>query len=459
MSMLTAKSIVETCCGISRRVDRWTYAITGVVLTLVKYGVEVAAFWLLAGVLLTPWEFVNPLLGAREAILRPAPPWLPAILYLWTLPFLWIAVSMSIRRAADAGFSPWVGFGVLVPLMNLPLMLVLCVLPSVAGKSWHISRMTGEERPWHAALAVGFSVIVGGLMVVTSVYLLASYGTSLFLGTPVLMGASAAYVYNRSEPRSFLASAGIGAVSVVAGCAAMLLFAAEGIFCLAMALPLAMPVAALGGILGKAIADVSRSPVGMVGALIVLPLWATGESLIAIAPERIVLTTLEIDAAPQIVWQNVIAFPELPAERDWYFRLGIACPERARISGQGVGAIRYCEFTTGTFVEPITVWDEPRRLAFDVTEQPAPMFELSPYRHVHAPHLDGFLTSTQGEFRLVALDGGRTRLEGRTWYRNEMYPQWYWPLWSDLLIHRIHERVLLHIQRLSEHENGSDSSD
>ena len=112
--------------------------------------------------------------------------------------------------------------------------------------------------------------------------------------------------------------------------------------------------------------------------------------------------------------------------------------------------MRYCEFTTGTFVEPITTWDEPRRLAFDVTDQPAPMFELSPYRHVHPPHLDGALQSTHGEFHLVLLPDGRTRLEGRTCYRLQMFPQSYWTLWSDLLIHRIHERVLVHIKRLSE---------
>jgi hypothetical protein len=182
----------------------------------------------------------------------------------------------------------------------------------------------------------------------------------------------------------------------------------------------------------------------------VLPLVAGGESLLVHPRECVVLSSVEIDAAPEVVWRHVVSFPDLPAERPWYFRWGIACPERARIVGQGVGATRYCEFTTGAFVEPITVWDEPRRLAFDVTEQPPPMFELSPYRHVHPPHLDGFLRSTQGEFLLIPLPQGRTRLEGRTWYTVDMFPQSYWTLWSDLLIHRIHLRVLEHVQRLAE---------
>ncbi len=80
------------------------------------------------------------------------------------------------------------------------------------------------------------------------------------------------------------------------------------------------------------------------------------------------------------------------------------------------------------------------------------MTELSPYRNVHPPHLNHYLRSTHGEFRLIELPGGRTRLEGRTWYQFDMFPSWYWTLWSDLLIHKIHERVLMHIKGLAERQ-------
>lgn len=122
---------------------------------------------------------------------------------------------------------------------------------------------------------------------------------------------------------------------------------------------------------------------------------------------------------------------------------------RAEIDGQGPGAIRRCEFSTGPFIEPITVWDPPRRLSFDVDSQPPPMHEWSPYRRVHAPHLDGYLRSRRGEFRLIPLPGGRTRLEGSTWYTLDLSPGRYWALWSDALIHQIHLRVLRHIDQLS----------
>jgi len=238
---------------------------------------------------------------------------------------------------------------------------------------------------------------------------------------------------------------------------ALLMFALEGAVCLIMAAPLILPLGLLGGLIGKAIAHASRRPSAeLLAAILALPLLAGAEALLVRASERVVASAVEIDAPPEVVWDNVVDFPELTEPPAWYFSWGIACPQRARIVGRGVGATRYCEFTTGTFVEPITHWEQPRRLAFDVAEQPDPLFELTPYRYVHPPHLEHSLRSTHGEFLLIELPDGRTRLEGRTWYRLEMLPQWYWTIWSDALIHRIHERVLTHIKRLSERPPASD---
>jgi hypothetical protein len=117
-----------------------------------------------------------------------------------------------------------------------------------------------------------------------------------------------------------------------------------------------------------------------------------------------------------------------------------------------VGAVRRCEFTTGAFVEPITVWDAPSRLAFDVTEEPVPMEEWSPYSRVYATHLQHYFRSRRGEFRLTALPGNRTRLEGSTWYTLDVHPNFYWRLWAEGFVHTIHARVLDHVARLAEED-------
>src|SRR5438874_12201042 len=98
-------------------------------------------------------------------------------------------------------------------------------------------------------------------------------------------------------------------------------------------------------------------------------------------------TAIEVPAPPEKVWNQVVAFAEIPPPKELLFRAGIAYPIRAEISGHGVGAVRHCIFSTGPFVEPIQVWDESHLLKFGVTANPAPLNELTPYGHIDAPHL------------------------------------------------------------------------
>jgi len=74
--------------------------------------------------------------------------------------------------------------------------------------------------------------------------------------------------------------------------------------------------------------------------------------------------------------------PEIAPPTEWIFRAGIAYPMRAEIVGNGQGAERRCVFSTGAFVEPIEVWDEPRRLKL---QSLAPMQEWTPYSHIEPP--------------------------------------------------------------------------
>lgn len=221
--------------------------------------------------------------------------------------------------------------------------------------------------------------------------------------------------------------------------------------CLPMAALIALPGAILGGLLGRALAGgvpprISHTMMLFLG----VPLLATFESLPRTSPSFQVTTVVEIDAPPGRVWENVIRFSPLPPPTELLFQIGVAFPQRAWIDGQGVGAVRHCEFSTGSFVEPITGWDPPTRLGFDVSAQPAPMNEWSPYRQIVPPHLDHHFRSRRGEFPLTPLSGDQTRLEGTTWYELDFFPLPYWRLWADWIVHSIHRRVLDHIKLVSE---------
>jgi hypothetical protein len=302
-----------------------------------------------------------------------------------------------------------------------------------------------------AAAAVMVSLMLVAILFALSVYALKSYGSMLFIGTPVLLGAMSAYFYDRGERRPWKEAVGVGTLSVSIGCGALLLFAAEGGMCIAMVPPLAIPMGITGAMIGRGIADVHRTPWG---AAAVLPIGLASatwlEARLAQPAPFAVTTCVEVDAPREVVWRNVVSFSELPPPSWWPFELGLAHPLRATIAGRGVGAVRHCEFSTGAFVEPITRWDEPAVLAFDVASEPPAMRELSPWGDIQPPHLAHYFSSKRGEFRLVELPGERTRLEGTTWYALRFAPAPYWRLWSDGIVHRIHREVLEHVRRLSE---------
>jgi len=311
-----------------------------------------------------------------------------------------------------------------------------------------------------AVVALAVTVPAGLFISWMTMFLAASYAWSLFVATPFVIGLCAAAVYRAHGGNRVGRGWAIGLLATCLVAVGLIAVGAEGAICVVMALPLAAMAAVLGGLLDNfARRRVRASTAARLHAsllFVALPLLTAGEAALDREPAvRPVTTSVVVDAPPDAVWPHVVAFDPLPPPREAIFRAGIAYPVEATMEGRGVGAVRRCRFSTGDFVEPVTAWEEGRLLRFSVTEQPEPMRELSPWGRIHPPHLDGFLRSRQGEFRLTPLPGGRTRVEGTSWYENRMWPQAYWRLWSDSLIHAIHRRVLDAIAARAERDAAS----
>lgn len=442
-----------------RRVGRREYLASGVALAILKYAGDVALVAAATGRLWAPGDYLSPVNSLVSVRLAGAPPSLLPLLALWALPFLWIGVSMSMRRALDAGRSAWLALFFFVPGISYVFMAVMSVLPSRAPSPVREVPRAYEHRLPGALVAIAAGAALGLGMLALSVFGLGSYGVSLFLGTPFVVGALTAFLFNRRYPASGRETQEVAAMALACIGGVTLLTAAEGALCLIMAAPLALGIGAMGAALGRRIALHDRSPAAnALLAVVLLPVTASLDAGRAASPLREVRSAVVIDAPPMVVWRNVLAFPPLSEPSELVFRAGIAYPQRAEIVGEGIGAVRYCVFSTGAFVEPITRWEPGRRLSFDVTSQPAPLQEWSPYADVAPPHLDGYFRSRRGEFRLVELPDGRTRLEGSTWYEMRLYPEAYWVLFGDRIVHRIHERVLRHIEAVSESDTGRASS-
>ena len=449
-----------------RPLERGTYLFWGVLLAAVKFNLDrliaVAGFdrggWTLFDLeTLKLYLWQSPLKEAEK-------PYLLTTLAA-SLPFRWAGTVLTLRRLRSLGWRPFWVLLFFVPVVKFIFFAVMCSLksreekltPPVIENFW--DNVIGKILPRGAFGSALLAIVATAALAVAATWLgtvlFQNYGWSIFVGTPFCMGFLSTLIDSFREERSLSRCVAVANATVSLVALALLLFAIEGVICLLMAAPLAFGIATIGGMLGYAVQNTfwwrDATPRVFCSTILLVPLAMSIEHAVPpTLPLLEVKSSVVVNAPPEMVWRNVVSFSDLPPPREFIFKFGVAYPIRAEIRGSGVGAIRHCNFSTGPFVEPIEVWDEPRLLKFSVTQNPEPMQEWSPYHDIHPAHLNGYLESRAGQFRLVPLEGGRTLLEGTTWYHHHLWPADYWQLWSDQIIHTIHRRVLNHVKELSE---------
>jgi hypothetical protein len=303
--------------------------------------------------------------------------------------------------------------------------------------------------------SIVFTLVVSAILGYIEVGLFKEYGWTVFLVIPFIIGFLPAFIIGKLTETNKRESYQLSFQTLGIAIIGLLVFAIEGMICIAMTLPLIALLVWLGSYLGfKANNGKWTNPTNTTIGLFIICLSSMSFDHINESEHLIpVRTKVVVNSSMENVWKNVVTFDKIDEPTDWIFKTGISYPTDATIVGTGVGAIRYCNFTTGSFVEPITAWNEPNLLQFDVKEQPIPMNEFNPFWDIHPPHLDGYFKSYRGEFRLTKIGENQTELEGTTWYKVDITPEIYWKTWSDLIIHRIHTRVLNHIKVKTEKNN------
>ena len=302
-----------------------------------------------------------------------------------------------------------------------------------------------------------FTVAIVFALGFISICFFGDYGWTVFVFLPFLIGFLPSYLASKKLELSKRECYSLSFTTLLISIFGLIACAIEGIICIVMALPLFMLIIWISAYIGFIINN-RKSKLNRAHATIILAFYSLSflsfdyinepDDLISVK------TNIIVNAPMETVWENVVTFDTIPEPKEFLFKTGIAYPQNATIKGTGVGAIRYCNFTTGSFVEPITTWNEPNLLQFTVESQPATMKELNPFWDIHPPHLDGYFKSYKGEFRLERTTNNLTLLEGTTWYKVDIYPQFYWKLWANTIIHNIHNRVLEHIKTESEKENA-----
>src|SRR5260221_7533592 len=118
------------------RVDRATYAAVGITAFALKFLLD----WLVVTRLFTrPWSLLNywrPF-GAISGVhgLAFGDRVFAGVMLFVALPFIWLGLSMTVKRLRDAGQPTWLAALFFAPIANIAFYLVLSLMPSAASPS------------------------------------------------------------------------------------------------------------------------------------------------------------------------------------------------------------------------------------------------------------------------------------------------------------------------------------
>ena len=395
-----------------------------------------------------------------------------AAMWAVAVPFIAVGVWLTVKRLIDAALSPWLALLFFVPFANLIFFALCAFAPSRPGLAENrampeqpIYRESGqpvtlpqvERRPAATLLmSAGLGAVVSLGILGISVGVLKEYGAALMIGSPTISGFATGAFIARLEPNAkWKRAATATLVSCLITFAVIVAFAVEGLVCLTMALPLILPPAFLGAYIGFQMGRTigpKHVPSAVVAGVLSLPLIFALEKASPLPPlePAPVTTEITIDAPKERIFPLLERVADMGEPTETLFRVGIAYPIRATLDEERVGAVRRCEFNTGTALETVTVLDAPSHFAFHIDTQPDPMREATLYQGPRQPHLDGYVKNREGIFDLESLPDGKTRVVARSKYQVSMTPEWYWRLWSDAAIHTIHGRVLTHVKARAE---------
>ncbi len=390
--------------------------------------------------------WLTPLAAALE--IQYLSPFLAAAVFAYSLAVAWVLALLSFRLARQTNRGFILAVLSVVPIVQLPAIALNAVLPARDA--------LGEKSPahGHAARSVTIGLLSGVALIVLAVLVSAvtfgAYGWGLFVMTPFLVGATTGYLVNSREDLGTSRTMKLAILAAGLGSLALIVLALEGIACILLAAPLAVPVVMLGAALGRRVSLVLLERKNPIASVAFVPMvFMMGGAVPAEAP---IMTQhdIVIAASTERVWQALTAAeiirtsPGLPA------LAGLAHPIRSQLVGEGVGARRIGTFSTGPAVEVVTRWEPGETLAFQVERQPPAMEEMSPYRRVHAPHVEGYFTTGETRFELTSLKGGRTRLRIHSEHWLMIDPLPYWEPIARLAIRLNVERVLKDIKVKSE---------
>ena len=433
------------------RIGRLPYGLLSAAFFFSQHVVTLATFrWQGAPFHFDWWFAFIPL---RSLVTQPEQPVL-LLGFAYMLAVAWALAALAYRRAVDADINEWIAAAAIAPFLQIAVIAYLSVLPtrskSVAPAA---ADGPGDTRVDLAGLIYGVIACVGVtiIAVALSTLIFSVYGFGLFVFAPFVIGAITAFLVNAKSDIGAKRTNQLLAVATAIGAIGLVAVALEGIICIVLVAPLAFGLAVLGGMMGRAIAISSRRPARQfLSGFALLPVMFALESLLPAETSFATQQAITVNAPPEAVWASLLHMETIETPPALPFRLGVAHPIRGDVIGEGIGALRHGEFSTGIAIERVTEWEPNRKLAFVVEQDVPSMRELSPYHHVHAPHAVGYFRTSLTSFDLTPRPDGGTDIVERTTHQLRLEPVLYWLPMARWIVRMNNERVLSHVKHQAE---------
>jgi hypothetical protein len=261
---------------------------------------------------------------------------------------------------------------------------------------------------------------------------------SEFIIIPTLMGIISAWFWRdiNMTGRTLAWSSSINGIYAVLFST---VFLQEGVICLIIVSPLLFGFIIAGTSIGRMMfkrknKNLNVSIIGLLSLIFIT------DSLSPHQYENMVSDSIIINATPDKVWKNVVAFEPIKQKPGfWLFRIGMPSPMATTVTGYYKGAGRKCIFSNGyVFGEKIVAYEPGKDLTFDIIDQP------------RDPEIMGHIDIERGQFLLKDNGNGTTTVIGNSWYKLYVFPVWYYDIWAQSITRNVHLRVMQHIKDLSE---------
>lgn len=281
----------------------------------------------------------------------------------------------------------------------------------------------------------------------SSIELLEFVSLAMIIGTPIAVGVVTIFFGTEEQFDSALFIRYGPWLSVLGWSAISIAFSWETIICVVMLLPVYMPLATVGGLVGAYIRRnyCNRTNFGATACIAILPLALGVVEFQVESPtaRHSVTTQIHVSAPVEAVWTALPNVKNIEAsELPWTLShaLGIPRPKSATTENFSVGGLREIVWEKGVqFEEKITKIDEYRQFSYDVFADEQSMSIAGLDTHVVVG--GDYFEVESGEYSLER-DGQQTVLILTSSYRITSNLNWYGSIWANFVLDDFHTAVL-----------------